>query len=411
MVGAAGRPNFLVMLFVLRSFRPRARSLAVCIAGGLALCSALTSAGQTATAAPPPAGPESEKASRFKGEDGWLDVSGFLDEKYGFLPIAMPITEPAVGYGIAAGMLFLDQPLGNAEFKRPNISAVMGAGTENGTRAGGLADIRWWLDNRVQTTAALFKASVNLDFYGIGEDPVLAEHPLRYALDVTGGVLRGKFQLGQSRWMVGLGYVYVDTDVTFHAPPSTPGLPDFSSQTTVAGLLPSITYDTRDNVFTPTKGLFLEATMSVFGPTLGADGDYQRGSLVALYFHPLTSKLFFGLNAQVNATFGEPPFFMQPYVQLRGAAAMRYQGQEVAQAEAELRWQLWGRFSLVGFAGGGKAWSNIHNIERDKSVFTGGTGFRYELARKYGIHAGIDVAWGPDNTAWYIQVGGAWARP
>ena len=30
-------------------------------------------------------------------EDGWFDVSGFLDEKYGFLPIVLPITEPAVG--------------------------------------------------------------------------------------------------------------------------------------------------------------------------------------------------------------------------------------------------------------------------------------------------------------------------
>jgi len=30
---------------------------------------------------------------------------------------------------------------------------------------------------------------------------------------------------------------------------------------------------------------------------------------------------------------------------------------------------------------------------------TVGTGFRYELARKYGLHAGVVVAWGPDNTA------------
>ena len=42
--------------------------------------------------------------SKFRSaEDGWLDVSGFLDEKYGFLPVVIPITEPAVGYGAAAG--------------------------------------------------------------------------------------------------------------------------------------------------------------------------------------------------------------------------------------------------------------------------------------------------------------------
>jgi len=393
-----------------RPFFPRLRPLAAITVSVVALLSVLTATGQTTTATPPPA-KEAEPVSKFKGEDGWMDVSGFLDEAYGFLPIAMPITEPAVGYGVGAGLLFLDQPLGNKEYKRPNITAVFGMGTENGTRAGGLGDIRMWMDDRLQTVAAVFKASVNLDFYGIGEDPILAANPLRYNIDVAGGVVMGKYQPGKSRWLVGMGYVYVATEVSFKAPASTPGLPDFASEANVAGILPSITYDTRDNVFTPTKGLYLEATMAVFGPTLGADGDYQRGNLVGMYFRPLGPKLFFGIKGQVSATFGEPPFFLQPYVQLRGAPAMRYQGQEVAQAEAELRWQFWKRFSMVGFAGAGKAWSDIHNIERERSVVTGGTGFRYELARKYGIHAGVDVAWGPDQTAWYIQVGGAWARP
>jgi hypothetical protein len=30
---------------------------------------------------------------------------------------------------------------------------------------------------------------------------------------------------------------------------------------------------------------------------------------------------------------------------------------------------------------------------------TGGVGFRYELARDYGLHAGLDVAFGPDSAA------------
>jgi len=36
---------------------------------------------------------------------------------------------------------------------------------------------------------------------------------------------------------------------------------------------------------------------------------------------------------------------------------------------------------------------------------TGGAGFRYELAREYGLHAGLDVAFGPDNAAIYIVLG------
>jgi len=87
------------------------------------------------------------------------------------------------------------------------------------------------------------------------------------------------------------------------------------------------------------------------------------------------------------------------------------QGEEIAQIEAELRWQFWKRFSLVGFVGSGAAWNEFDRFESTQTVATGGVGFRYEIARKYGIHMGMDVAFGPDNSAVYVQVGGAWARP
>src|SRR5215510_8016473 len=62
-----------------------------------------------------PSVPSTNAPSKFRSdEDGWLDVSGFLDEKYGFLPMVVPITEPAVGYGAAVGLAFISSPLGEA---------------------------------------------------------------------------------------------------------------------------------------------------------------------------------------------------------------------------------------------------------------------------------------------------------
>ena len=45
------------------------------------------------------------------------------------------------------------------------------------------------------------------------------------------------------------------------------------------------------------------------------------------------------------------------------------------------------------------------------AMFAAGTVIRYELARKYKMHMGIDVAFGPDGAAFYVQVGSAWFRP
>lgn len=172
----------------------------------------------TTTTAPPA---ESRLTS---AEDGWLDVSGFLDEKYGFLPVVMPITEPAVGYGAAAGLLFIDQPLGKAqaEFKRPNISAVGGFATENESWGAAVGDMRMLLDDRLQTLAAAVTSSINLNFYAIGDEPALEDDPLHYTLEPRIGIVQGKFQLGESRFWAGLGFVYATTDVTFRAPDATP---------------------------------------------------------------------------------------------------------------------------------------------------------------------------------------------
>jgi hemolysin activation/secretion protein len=149
----------------------------------------------------------------------------------------------------------------------------------------------------------------------------------------------------------------------------------------------------------------------VFSRALGGDDEFQRVQLTALHFVPLIRTLYLGLRGDAAASFGDAPFYLRPFISLRGAPIMRYQGEEVAQIEAELRWQFWKRFSLVGFVGVGAAWNDFERFQATRTVTTGGLGFRYELAHRYGIHAGLDVAVGPDNAAVYLQVGSAWARP
>ena len=49
--------------------------------------------------------------SKFRSpEDGWLDASGFLEGRAGFLPVPLIITDPAVGYGGGALSLAIVKP-------------------------------------------------------------------------------------------------------------------------------------------------------------------------------------------------------------------------------------------------------------------------------------------------------------
>ncbi|MEJ5992282.1 BamA/TamA family outer membrane protein [Ramlibacter sp. PS3R-8] len=383
------------------------------------LCCALLSGallGAEAMAADEPVvTPKPEKPSRIRSpDDGQLDISGFLDEAYGFVPLVVPITEPAVGIGGAAALIFIDKQKNadaGAGFGRPNLSIVGALGTDNGTQGAFAGDIRHWLDDRVKTMVGVMRASVNLDFYGSGRIPSLQDNPRAYNLDTEAGLVRGQFRIGQSPVWLGLGYVLATTKTRFDIAPDIPGLPDLQGESRVGGVLPSVTFDSRDNVFTPTAGNYAEVTAGLFDKSLGSDTDFQRVSLTGIHYQPLARHLSLGVLANSVLSYGDVPFYLRPFINMRGVQAMRYQGDKMAQVEAEVRWQFHGRYSVVGFGGFGATRTDGPNGRSSRNVGAVGAGFRYEIARKYGLHMGIDVARGPDGTAWYVQFGSAWARP
>ena len=380
----------------------RGRALALSLIG--LLVSASSVMGQAASA-DPAAADSSTPATR---DDGWLDMSAFLDKKRGFLPVATLITEPALGLGGALGLAFINAPLGN---RTPDITVVGGMGTEDGSKGAVASDMRHWFDGRLETRAAIFYAAVNLDFYGVGEDPALVGNPLPYNLEPAGGLLEARYRVGSSPIWVGLSYAYAKTLVAFDAEAGMHGVPNFSPTSKMGGIGPSLTLDTRDNFFTPTRGSYVEATANIFSTALGGDEEFQRAQITAMQYVRLPRALFLGVRAQATASSEDTPFYFRPFIYQRGVPAMRYLGEEIAQIEVELRWQFWNRFSALGFGGTGATWVDDEGVESPKTVTVGGAGFRYELARKYGIHVGLDVAFGPDGRAFYIQWGSAWIRP
>lgn len=361
---------------------------------------------------PPPAAAAAAGSKWRSPEDGWVDLSAFLDEPYGFVPVVWPITEPAVGYGAAAALAFIGKTGGGSKggFSETNLTGAAGLWTENGTWGVAAEDSRYWRDNRLQTLVQLFGASVNLDFYGIGKSGIAADHPLTYNLEPVGGVVGAKHRVGRSRAWVGLKYQLYETKVSFDAPEQTPNLPDFERESWVGGLTPTLTWDSRDSIFTPGRGTYFEADAGFYSKALGGDDDFQRLDVVAMQYLPLHERLVLGARGDGSFSFGDAPFYMRPYVDLRGVSKMRYQGEHTAKVEVELRWQFWKRVSLVGFGGAGAAWIDLDRFEKQSTVGSGGAGLRYELARRYKLHMGVDVAFGPDGAAFYVQLGSAWMR-
>jgi len=241
--------------------------------GGLLMISSLCCAGCATDPDPATTAPTSKFRS---AEHGWLDISGFMDADYGFLPMMLPIREPAVGYGAAAGPAFISKAPGAS---RPNVTVVGGLATENGSWGALAGDSRDWSHGRPQTPVGTVHAGVNLDFCGIGRNDALTEQPLRDKLEPKGAMAQAKYRTGD-------------------APPRAPHLPEVSRIAKVGAVNPSFSFDTRDNIFTPTRGTCLEPAAGISSQALGGDGEFQRLQILAIQYVPSHPRLFLGLRGQ-----------------------------------------------------------------------------------------------------------------
>ncbi len=353
-------------------------------------------------------------ASRFiDPADGQFDVSEFLAKPHGFLPIPIVVTEPAVGYGGGAAGLFLRprHEAGEEGWSRPNISGAGGFATENGTWMGFAGDTSRWLDGRLRTLVGAGTGLLNLDFYGLSGDRGSLDQGVRYTLDVSGAVVQINAQIApKSPWAVGVRYVYADVEPRLRDAPVFPGLAD-RARVTVSAPTAILEYDSRDNVFTPTRGVYAETAYLASRRSLGATVDFERFDQTLIGWHPARDDVFLGARGNYAWSSSDTPFFLRPFIMLRGVPAVRYQGDQAASVEVEARWQFHGRWSLVAFGGAGRTWTNNPRSSFAQDVGSGGAGFRYELARRFGLHAGIDVAASPGTTAVYFVIGNAWFRP
>ena len=355
-------------------------------------------------------------------EDGAFDVSDYLGTRYGFLPVPSIITEPAIGYGAGLGLMFLHDTFNSSKDRKspPSISGVFLGGTENGTKMIGAMHLGFWKEDTIRSTTFLGTMNVNINFYlrNIGVD-----------MNMQGyfGYQELMFRLGESNFFLGANYMYSDMSTQRNKGEYPILDPLFSHEFKMGALAGIVQYDTRDSIFTPSNGLFAKATLRRFDDSLGGNENFWRYGAKALYFTPIANDFTLGIRVEgeaVSSSDGDAvPFFANPSINMRGIAAMRYQGEKMLLSELQLRWEFMPRWNLVLFGGAGKVFgketvfdTTLSPIQIDTNFANaqlhtaGGAGFRYELARKFGLWGGLDFATSEDqDIAMYITVGSAWS--
>jgi hypothetical protein len=345
---------------------------------------------------------------------GDFDVSKFLDSKIGFFPLVMPITEPALGFGLAGGLVFfhtrpqvVDTPNG-PRILPPITTFVGGMGTENGSWGTFAGHMHNWDDGKIRYLVAGGYASLNLDWFGQGTTSGGESFP--YTLDAYFLVQKLTFKLGNSDFFLGPTQRILSTNTTFESGTLPPGIESDWLSTTVSGLGFNLGYDTRNSLFGPTRGTKTSLDVTQNDKAIGSDFDYTRAGLESCNYLPLGGPFTLGLRGDLQYASEDAPYFDLPGISLRGIRYGRYVDNVSMTLESELRWDTTPRWTLVGFGGVGWVADKFDELDESKGRGAGGFGVRYLIAKEYDLRVGIDVAAGPEDEAIYVTLGTGWVR-
>ncbi|TWX64835.1 BamA/TamA family outer membrane protein [Colwellia demingiae] len=364
--------------------------------------------------------------------DGNLDASRYLSENaYGFLPVPIIITDPAVDGGLGMMGLFFHESeeeqaarlktmqdesndKASHSLMPPSISAAFGAYTGNDSYFIGGGHLGFFNKGSIRYMGGGGYGDINLNFYGFGD--LALPSPLKINTQATAIMQTLKFKLGDSAFYFGPMHRYVDAQVSIvnsgNIMSKIPSdlRPALSTNIVTSGAGLTLEYDSRDNFFSPTDGLKYELNYLWFDDVIGSDVDYTLTELTALNYFKITDHWRTAIRVEANYVDSEQilPPYATPYISMRGIPAARYQGQSVALSELEVAYRINLRWELSAFAGIGKASDSFSDFSDSDSRVSKGAGFRYLIARRYDFNMGIDIAKGPEDTVFYIQAGSAW---
>lgn len=343
--------------------------------------------------------------------DNAFDLSKFLLELHGFVPIISPITEPAVGYGAAAiGVYFIPkEPKENVAFQMPDMVGLGGGYTQNGTWFAGGGYLGFWKNNSIWYRGVVGYGDINLKFYGNGND-FLEENPISFNLASSFLLQQVLFRIGQSHFMIGGNYVFSKTKITLFEERDMDWLDPYEFDLINSGVTLLTQYETFNSLLSPTKGVTVQLFLRSYYEFLGSDTHSQRMTFSTVGYIPLKERWVSGFRFESMLASESTPFYMLPYISMRGVPAMRYQGQMTLLAETEQYVRAYKRWGLVGFAGYGRSVADVEDWDGGANVWNAGGGFRYLVARQLGLQMGIDAGWSPDDWGIYIIFGSAWLR-
>ncbi|MCB1183228.1 BamA/TamA family outer membrane protein [bacterium] len=181
---------------------------------------------------------------------------------------------------------------------------------------------------------------------------------------------------------------------------------------TLVKLGPSLALDSRDNTWSPRRGLWLHGVWRFAGKALGSDYALDEVVVDLRGYRSLGPDLILAGQTLLTRQTGAVPFWALPRLGgdegLRGYRGALYRDRTCALARAELRRDaLWGRLGGVVFAGVGDVAPDPSALTLAGRLWTVGGGLRFMIDTRERVNIRADVGFGNGDAGFFLSLGEA----
>lgn len=321
-------------------------------------------------------------------------------------PLLFYSPETRFAFG-AAGSYIFHSPGDSTKVRPSSLSPVLIYTLEKQLIASLTANI-YFKNSSFNLTGSIGYKKFPTRFFGIGTNALEADEenytPQNFFLSIA------LFRDIGSGFHVGIKYHLLDWEIKETEPDGqlVGGFITGSEPGTISGLGFIFRRDTRDSIYFPRRGEWMDFDLTFYRQFLGSNYKYTYLTLDLRQYFPLFSRSVLAVRALLKHQFGTVPFIELSQLGgndlLRGYYEGRFRDKNLAAVQTEYRFPFSRRFGLVGFSEIGNVAEKLGNLDKGKLKISYGAGIRYKFLDKEDINLRLDIGMGEDGVGFYFGI-------
>ncbi len=178
------------------------------------------------------------------------------------------------------------------------------------------------------------------------------------------------------------------------------------NKTTAVGFGLIASYDSRDFIPNPYKGIYAKAEYTFYPKFLGSTYGFNRAEVIFRYYKEVWKGGVIAFDLQGILNTGDVAWNMMATAgssrQMRGYYGGRYRDKGLIQSQIELRQRIYRRSGAVVWAGAGNVFPKFSEFEWSETLPTFGIGYRWEFKNRVNVR--LDYGFGKGESAFYFNI-------